>query len=103
MLQYIACQLCFVPAAEKSPGGSPFSSSNAAKLDQAMRRVAALFPDCARADEALQKIHELRDNHIFRGLALLCTPGTTFEAAVKIGKDIVQRIGSKGFVGDFAK
>ena len=68
-----------------------------------MHRIAASFPDSARADEALQKIHELRDNHIFRGLAALCSPGATFEAAQKTSKDVVQRIGSKGFVGEFAK
>ena len=62
-----------------------------------------LFPDSPRAEEALQKVHELRDNHIFKGLALLCAPGASFEAASKLGKDVVQRIGSKGFVGEFAK
>ena len=68
-----------------------------------MRRVAASFPDFARADEALQKIHELRDNHIFRGLATLSSPGLSLEMALKTSKDVVQRIGSKGFVGEFAK
>jgi len=68
-----------------------------------MRRVAAAFPDSARADEALQKIHEMRDGHIFKGLAILCAPGTDPEAATKVAKDTVQRIGSKGFVGEFAK
>ena len=90
-------------AAEKSPSGSPFSAGNLAKVNQAMRRVAALFPDSSRANEALQKIHEMRDNHIFRGLATLCAPGTSLEMAAKLSKDIVQRIGSKGFVGEFAK
>lgn len=93
----------FADAADKSPGGSPFSSSSTAKLHQAMHRVTASFPDFARANEALQKITELRDNHIFWGLATLCTPGTTLEVAAKTSKDVVQRIGSKGFVGEFAK
>lgn len=68
-----------------------------------MRRIAASFPDSARADEALQKIHEMRDGHIFKGLALLCGGGPSLEAAAKVAKDTVQRVGSKGFVGEFAK
>lgn len=68
-----------------------------------MRRIAASFPDSAKADEALQKIHELRDNHIFRGLATLSDSGLSLEIALKTSKDVVQRIGSKGFVGEFAK
>ncbi len=90
-------------AADKSPSGSPFATGHDARVGQAMRRVAAAFPDSARADEALQKIHEMRDGHIFKGLATLCAPGTDPEAAAKVAKDTVQRIGSKGFVGEFAK
>lgn len=67
-----------------------------------MRRIAASFPDSAKADEALQKIHELRDNHIFRGLATLSDSGLSLEVALKTSKDVVQRI-PKGFVGEFAK
>lgn len=74
-----------------------------ARVAQAIRRAAASFPDSCRADEAMQKIHEMRDGHIFKGLATLCAAGTSFEAAVKVAKDTVQRIGSKGFVGEFAK
>ena len=51
----------------------------------------------------MQKIHEMRDGHIFKGLATLCAAGTSLEAAAKVAKDTVQRIGSKGFVGEFAK
>ncbi len=68
-----------------------------------MRRVAGSFPDSARADEAMQKVHEMRDGHIFKGLATLCNPGTDMETAAKVAKDTVQRIGSKGFVGEFAR
>ncbi|KAA6416440.1 MAG: hypothetical protein FRX49_13587 [Trebouxia sp. A1-2] len=89
--------------ADKSPSGTPFATGHDARVGQAMRRVAAAFPDSARADEALQKIHEMRDGHIFKGLATLCAPGTDPEAAAKLAKDTVQRIGSKGFVGEFAK
>ena len=94
--------LCCI-AADKSPSGSPFATGHDARVGQAMRRIAAAFPDSARADEALQKIHEMRDGHIFKGLAALCAPGTHPEAAAKVAKDTVQRIGSKGFVGEFAK
>lgn len=51
----------------------------------------------------MQKIHEMRDGHIFKGLATLSAAGTTAEAAARVAKDTVQRIGSKGFVGEFAK
>ncbi|DBA74057.1 TPA: hypothetical protein ACH3X1_010871 [Trebouxia sp. C0004] len=89
--------------ADKSPSESPFAAGHDARVGQAIRRVAAAFPDSARADEALQKIHEMRDGHIFKGLATLCAPGTDPEAAAKVAKDTVQRIGSKGFAGEFAR
>ena len=90
-------------AADKSPSGSPFATGHEARVAQAIRRISASFPDASRAEEAMQKIHELRDGHIFKGFATLCAAGTTLENAVKVAKDTVQRIGSKGFVGEFAK
>ena len=90
-------------AADKSSPGSPFAAGHEARVAQAIRRAAAAFPDSSRADEAMHKIHEMRDGHIFKGLATLCAAGTSFEAAAKVAKDTVQRIGSKGFVGEFAK
>lgn len=90
-------------AADKSSPGSPFAAGHEARVAQAIRRAAASFPDSSRADEAMHKIHEMRDGHIFKGLATLCAAGTSFEAAAKVAKDTVQRIGSKGFVGEFAK
>ena len=103
----MACRLirvvCLVSAADRSPSGSPFAVGHEAKVAQSIRRIAASFPDSARADEALQRIHEMRDGHIFKGLATLCAAGTTLESATKAAKDTVQRIGSKGFVGEVAK
>lgn len=90
-------------AVDKSPLGSPFATSFDARIAQAIRRVSASFPDSSRAEEALQKIHEMRDGHIFKGLATLCAAGTSFEVAAKVAKDTVQRIGSKGFIGEFAR
>ena len=68
-----------------------------------MRRITAAFPDSAHAESAMQKIHEMPDGHIFKGLATLCAPGTALEAALKVTKDTVQRNGSKGAVGEFAR
>jgi hypothetical protein len=38
----------------------------------------------------LQKLWEMKDNHIFRGLATLAAPGTTLSQATSTGKDVLQ-------------
>jgi hypothetical protein len=61
------------------------------------------LPPCLQAEEALTRICQLRDNHIFKGLASLCRPSMTLDAAAPLAKDVVQRIGTRGFVGDVAR
>ena len=43
-----------------------------------------------------------RDNHIFKKMAQLLEPGMSQEAAQKLAKEVVHRVG-RGAVGDFAK
>jgi hypothetical protein len=47
----------------------------------------------------LHKLWEMKDNHIFRGLATLAAPGTTLEQATSVGKDVVQVCGTLLFLG----
>lgn len=42
----------------------------------------------------------MKDNHIFKGLQTLCDPSLTLEEAATVSKDVTQRVGSKGAVGD---
>lgn len=46
----------------------------------------------------LAKLFEMKDNHIFRGLAALAAYGMSLEAATATGKDVVQ-VGSARNVG----
>ncbi|KAK9811630.1 hypothetical protein WJX72_007291 [[Myrmecia] bisecta] len=82
-------------------------SPSSADVDRAMaaslQRIAASFPEPAKAEDALQKIRDMRDNHIFKALGSLAEPGTSLEAAQKLAKDFVQRVGSRGVVGDTAR
>lgn len=93
---------------------SSISSSNAGspetppgrtqeRFAQLTQHLAKYFHDINKAEDALHKINNMRDNHIFKGLATLASPNTSLETAQKVGKDTVQRIGSKGATGDFAK
>ncbi len=47
-----------------------------AALQRYVRRVAAqLYGDTAKNEDALQKLVDLKDNHIFNSLRSLCAPG----------------------------
>jgi hypothetical protein len=56
-----------------------------------------------RAEEGLQRLWSMKDNHIFRGLATLSTYGTSFADAVAAGKDVQSRVGSRGPQADVAQ
>jgi hypothetical protein len=51
----------------------------------------------------LHKLLEAKDNHIFRGLSTLAAPGCTFSEAAAVGKDVLQRVGSKGPAAELAR
>lgn len=51
----------------------------------------------------LQKLLDSKDNHIFRGLATLAAYGCTYKDAVAAGKDVMQRVGSKGPAADLTR
>ncbi|KAK9820961.1 hypothetical protein WJX81_007677 [Elliptochloris bilobata] len=74
------------------------------RLNALARRLAAAFgPEAARAEAELLKLAELRDNHIFKGLAALAAPGVSLEDAAKTAKDVVQRVGSRGAIADVTR
>ncbi|GAB4821978.1 hypothetical protein N2152v2_009024 [Parachlorella kessleri] len=72
-------------------------------LQAGMAQLAKLLPDVHKAEEGLLKLWEMKDNHIFRGLATLAAYGTTLEKATVTGKDVVQRVGSKGPAAEVAR
>lgn len=83
----------------------PGSSENATGTDgesasaQLASRLAALatgLPDVNRAEDGLQRLWGMKDNHIFRGLGVLAAYGTSFADAVAAGKDVQSRVGSRG-------
>jgi sister chromatid cohesion protein PDS5 len=49
-----------------------------------------------RAEEGLQRLWNMKDNHIFRSLGTLSTYGTSLADAVAAGKDVQSRVGSRG-------
>lgn len=65
------------------------------------------FPRCCTAlcymPAGLQKLLDSKDNHIFRGLATLAAYGCTYKDAVAAGKDVMQRVGSKGPAADLTR
>ena len=48
--------------------------------------AAAFGPEAPRAEAELLKLAELRDNHIFKGLAALAAPGMSLDDASKASK-----------------
>ncbi len=55
------------------------------RLHALARRIAAAFgaPEAPRAEAELIKLADMRDNHIFKGLAALAAPGVSLDEATK--------------------
>jgi hypothetical protein len=55
------------------------------RLHALARRIAAAFgaPEAPRAEAELIRLADLRDNHIFKGLAALAAPGVSLDEATK--------------------
>eukprot|EP00884_Botryococcus_braunii_P018320 jgi/Botrbrau1/5171/Bobra.0172s0043.2 len=70
------------------------------RLERSLLKLASAFPQDAKVQDGLMKISQMRDNHIFRGLQQLCEPSLSLEEATNVSKDVTQRVGSKGAVGD---
>jgi sister-chromatid-cohesion protein PDS5 len=85
-------------AASGRPRGDPEK-----RLQERMHELAGVLRDVAKPEEGLQKLVEQRDNHVFRGLATLAAYGCTHKDAVAAGKDVLQRVGSKGAVADLTR
>lgn len=64
---------------------------------------ASCLSNVNRAEEGLQRLWYMKDNHIFRGLTTLSTYGTSFADAVAAGKDVQSRVGSRGPHADVAQ
>lgn len=45
-------------------------------LQRTVRKIASAFDNEAKAQEALLKLLGMKDNHIFKGLRTLVTPGS---------------------------
>jgi len=76
---------------------SAVEEQSAASLFSArITAFASYLPNVNRAEEGLQRLWNMKDNYIFRGLATLSTYGTSFSDAVAAGKDVQSRVGSRG-------
>ena len=61
------------------------------------------MPTSPSASAGLQKLWEQKDNHIFKALAILAAFGTPLKDAAAAGKEVQQRVGSKGPVAEAAR
>ncbi|KAL4859210.1 Sister chromatid cohesion protein PDS5 B-B [Chlorella vulgaris] len=83
--------------------GHRLVSNPAAHLQSCIRELASVLKEAIKPEEGLQKLLDSKDNHIFRGLATLAAYGCTYKDAVAAGKDVMQRVGSKGPAADLTR
>ncbi|KAL4420139.1 hypothetical protein ABPG77_010355 [Micractinium sp. CCAP 211/92] len=84
-------------------GGAGQAGDPEARLQSLVHELAAVLKDVSRPEEGLQKLLEQKDNHIFKGLSTLATFGCPFKDAVAAGKDVMQRVGSRGPAADVTR
>lgn len=62
--------------------------------------LSSMLRDVSKSEEGVQRLFAMKDNHIFRGLFVLSTFGTSFEDALHAARDIQSRVGSRGPVAE---
>lgn len=73
------------------------------KIHAAFRKMAGSFSDTSKAEECFENLHQMKDNNIFKDLAVLINEGTTF-ATGRLTKDsFLKRIGHKNPIYNFCR
>lgn len=89
-------------ASSEKPAGPELSKeqSLSERLDNKIRKVAALMKHVPRAHESLEKVFGMKDNNIFKNLGTMATLGNSFAVASGAAKELLARLGSKGPTAD---
>lgn len=92
---------------DKNDGDGPrqlTSEEAAILLTKALSSIAPMLKDVDRAaTEGLQRLWNMKDNHIFRALTALSTFGTSAREAAEAAKELIQRVGAKGCAAEVAR
>ncbi|CAM6113881.1 unnamed protein product [Calypogeia fissa] len=73
------------------------------KIQASFKSIATSFFDSSKAEENMQKLHQMKDNNIFKSLNVLLTPTTPFKQALATREELLKRIGEKHPQHDFIK
>eukprot|EP00250_Pteridium_aquilinum_P017571 c23690_g1_i1 orf=2-3739(-) len=73
------------------------------EIQQLFKGMALLFVDDGKAEEHFQKLHNMKDNKIFKALSDLLNPHTTFIESESIIDDLLKRIGEHHPQHDFIR
>eukprot|EP01018_Ginkgo_biloba_P018620 Gb_23673 [translate_table: standard] len=72
-------------------------------IQRVLKMMSICFVDPGRAEESFQKLHQMKDNNIFKALSQLLDPSTTFVNAHAIRDDLLKRIGERHPQHEFLK
>lgn len=84
----------------EEPPAAQEGESAAEQMEGLLNNLASLLPSISKAEEGLQKLFAMKDNHIFRALGTLARFGTPYADAAQAAKDLQGRVGSRGPVAD---
>ncbi|KAL2634564.1 hypothetical protein R1flu_006043 [Riccia fluitans] len=73
------------------------------KIQACFKALGGSFVDATKAEENFQKLHQMKDNSIFKSLNTLLNPSTAFSQAQAIRDELLKRIGEKHPQHDFIK
>ncbi|GLJ40362.1 hypothetical protein SUGI_0830400 [Cryptomeria japonica] len=73
------------------------------KIQMGLKTMSLCFIDPVRAEENFQKLHQMKDNNVFKGLSQLLDPNTTVASAQAIREDLLKRIGERHPQYEFLK
>lgn len=73
------------------------------KIQRGLKTMSICFIDPSRAEESFQKLHQMKDNNIFKALSQLLDPETTFANANAIRDDLLKRMGERHPQHEFLK
>jgi len=73
------------------------------KICATFRKMATSFPDTSKAEECFGKLHQMKDNYIFKDLDELINEGTTFAKGRLTRETFLKRIGQKHPIYNFSR
>lgn len=101
MRRYLELRQAHRAATQNAAGGDGGVSDE--DFARSFAALARHFPEPAKAAGFAEKLHEVKDGNVFRGIATLLKPETSAAETSSVSQDILKRVGGKHAAHDWTR